>query len=523
LRACVAATSAAAADSALCRYKIDAACGILTEPLFMQFVIPLSKQDEPLYRQVYRGLRQAVLAGTFRAAEKLPATRELADELGISRTVVLLAYEQLVAEGFAEGRGGSGTYVSAGLSGGVGGVGRPKKSERAAKLHLSRYGSTVDAVGSSVDFPGRRSVPMRYDFAYGGRGDVDNFPFQMWRRILLRHARKAPIRQLDYGVAAGSLALREAISVHLRRSRAVICDASQVIVVNGSQQALDLIARVLIERGDGVAVEDPQYQGTREVLRAAGARLLAVPVDRDGLRPDALPKNARVAFVTPSHQFPTGAILPLARRVALLDWAGRKDAVVVEDDYDGEFRYEGQPLESLQGLDSEGRVIYVGTFSRTIFSALRIGYLIAPKSLVAAFTAAKWLCDRHTATLEQETLAEFISTGMYERHLRRIRRRNTAHRAALLDAIREYLGGRVEVAGDGAGTHVVLWPVDERVAEDAVIRSAAGRGVGVYGIAGYFLGRASRSGLMLGYSRMNEQQIREGIRLLGEAFAGLGH
>jgi GntR family transcriptional regulator/MocR family aminotransferase len=489
----------------------------------MQLVIPLSKRGEPLYRQVYRGLRQAILAGTFRAGEKLPATRELADELGISRTVVLLAYEQLVAEGFAAGRGGSGTYVSAGLNGGVSGVGRPKKLERAAKLHLSRYGSTVDAVGSSVDFPGRRSVPMRYDFAYGGRGDVDNFPFQMWRRILLRHARKAPIRQLDYGVAAGSLALREAISVHLRRSRAVTCDASQVIVVNGSQQALDLIARVLIERGDAVAVEDPQYQGTREVLRAAGARLLPVPVDRDGLRPDALPKNARVAFVTPSHQFPTGAILPLARRVALLDWARRKDAVVVEDDYDGEFRYEGQPLESLQGLDSEGRVIYVGTFSRTIFSALRIGYLIAPKSLVAAFTAAKWLCDRHTATLEQETLAEFISTGMYERHLRRIRRRNTAHRAALLDAIREDLGGRVELTGDGAGTHVVLWPADERVAEAAVIRSAAGRGVGVYGIAGYFLGRASRAGLMLGYSRMNEQQIREGIRLLGEAFAGLGH
>jgi GntR family transcriptional regulator/MocR family aminotransferase len=489
----------------------------------MQLVIPLSKRGEPLYRQVYRGLRQAILAGTFRAGEKLPATRELADELGISRTVVLLAYEQLVAEGFATARGGSGTYVSAGLSRGVGGVGRPKKSERAAKLHLSRFGSAVDAVGSSVDFPGRRSVPMRYDFAYGGRGDVDNFPFQMWRRILLRHARKAPIRQLDYGVAAGSLALREAISVHLRRSRAVICDASQVIVVNGSQQALDLIARVLIELGDAVAVEDPQYQGTREVLRAAGARLLPVPVDRDGLRPDELPRQARVAFVTPSHQFPTGAILPLARRVALLDWARRKDAVVVEDDYDGEFRYEGQPLESLQGLDSEGRVIYVGTFSRTIFSALRIGYLIAPKSLVAAFTAAKWLCDRHTATLEQETLAEFISTGMYERHLRRIRRRNTAHRAALLDAIREHLGGRVEVGGDGAGTHVVLWPADKRVAEDAVIRSAAGRGVGVYGIAGYFLARAARAGLMLGYSRMNEQQIREGIWLLGEAFGGLGH
>jgi GntR family transcriptional regulator/MocR family aminotransferase len=511
--------AAAAANSALCRYKIDAACGILLRPLFMQFVIPLSRRGEPLFRQVYAGLRQAILSGTFRVADRLPSTRELADELGISRTVVLLAYDQLIAEGFAAGRGGSGTYVAAGLSGGSS---RLKKNERAAKLQLSRYGSTADALGSSVDFPGRRSVPLRYDFAYGGRGDVETFPYQMWRRILLRHARKAPVRQLDYGVAGGSLALREAIALHLRRSRAVICDASQVIVVNGSQQALDLIARVLLERGDPVAVEDPQYQGTREVLRAAGARLQPVPVDRDGLQPDALPKNARVAFVTPSHQFPTGAILPLARRLSLLDWARRKDAIVVEDDYDGEFHYEGQPLESLQGLDSEGRVIYVGTFSRTIFSALRIGYLVAPKSLVAAFTATKWLCDRHTATLEQETLAEFISTGMYERHLRRVRRRNAAHRAALLEAIREYLGERVELAGDGAGTHVVLWPADQRVAEDAVIASAAARGVGVYGISGYFLARAARAGLMLGYSRMNEQGIREGVRLLGESLTGLG-
>jgi len=479
----------------------------------MQLVIPLSRRGEPLFRQVYSGLRQAILAGTFRAADRLPSTRELAGELGISRTVVLLAYEQLVAEGFAEGRGGSGTYVAAELNGS-----RPNKSERFAKLQLSRYGSTAAAAAASVDFPGRRSVPLRYDFTYGGRGDVETFPFQMWRRILLRHARKAPIRQLDYGVAAGSLALREAIAVHLRRSRAVNCDAAQVIVVNGSQQALDLIARVLIERGDPVAVEDPQYQGTREVLRAAGARMQPVPVDRDGLQTDALPKNSRLAFLTPSHQFPTGAILPLARRLALLDWARRKDAIVVEDDYDGEFHYEGQPLESLQGLDTEGRVIYVGTFSCTIFSALRIGYLVAPKSLVSAFTSAKWLCDRHTATLEQETLAEFISSGMYERHLRRVRRKNSVRRAALLDAIREYLGERVEVAGDGAGTHAVLWPRSKRVTEDTLIQRAATRGVGVYGISGYYQERPARPGLMLGYSRMNEQGIHEGIRLLGQAF-----
>jgi GntR family transcriptional regulator / MocR family aminotransferase len=476
----------------------------------MQLVIPLSRKGEPLFRQVYHGLRQAVLSGAFRADDRLPSTRDLAGELGVSRTVVLLAYDQLVAEGFATGRGGSGTYVTAGL-----GASRPNRPDNSAKLRLSRYGAAAAGVASTVDFPGRRVVPLRYDFAYGGRGDVETFPFQMWRRILLRHARKAPVRELDYGTAAGSLSLREAIAVHVRRSRAVICDPEQVIIVNGSQQALDLIARVLIERGDPVAIEDPQYQGTREIFRAAGAHLKPVAVDRDGLNPAKLPKTACVAFVTPSHQFPTGAILPLARRLALLDWARRKDAIVVEDDYDGEFRYEGQPLESLQGLDTEGRVIYLGTFSRTIFSALRIGYLIAPKSLVPAFTSAKWLCDRHTATLEQETLAEFISTGMYERHLRRIRRRNTAHREALLDAIHKYLGERVEVTGDGAGTHVVLWPA-RQITESTVIENAAARGVGIYGISRYYLGRAPRSGLMLGYSRMNEEKIREGIRRLSE-------
>ena len=422
----------------------------------------------------------------------------------------MLAYEHLVAEGFVAGRGGSGTYVTQGLGGNM-----PKRAKSSAKVRMSRFGSAAADVAATVDFPGRRSIPLRYDFAYGGRGDVETFPFEMWRRILLRHARKAPARQLDYGAAAGSIALREAISVHVRRSRAVICDASQVIVVNGSQQALDLVARVLIERGDPVAIEDPQYQGAREIFRTAGARLQLVPVDRDGLIPGKLPRDARIAFVTPSHQFPTGAILPLASRLALLDWASGKDAVVVEDDYDGEFRYEGQPLESLQGLDTEGRVIYIGTFSRTIFSALRIGYLIVPESLVPAFTSAKWLCDRHTATLEQETLAEFISTGMYERHLRRIRRRNTAHREALLDAIRKYLGDRVEVTGDGAGAHVVLWP-SKRISENAVIEKAASRGVGIYGVSRYFLKRPSRSGLMLGYSRMREGEIREGIRRLSE-------
>ena len=327
----------------------------------------------------------------------------------------------------------------------------------------------------------------------------------------------APVTSVSLPVAraAGSVALREAICSHLRRSRAVSCDPSQVLIVNGSQQALNLISRVLIEPGDSVAIEDPGYQGTREVLDASGARLRPVPVDRDGLDPTKLPAGARLAFVTPSHQFPTGAILPLARRVALLDWAKRTRAAIVEDDYDGEFRYAGQPLESLQGLDGGARVIYLGTFSRTVFAALRIGYIVAPKSLVRALTSAKWLSDRHTATLEQETLAEFISCGMYERYLRRVRHRNARRREALLEAMRKYLGDRIEVSGDGAGAHVVLW-LSGRVAEQALITGAAARGVGVYPVSPYFLKPPARSGLMLGYSRLPETQIREGIRRLSE-------
>jgi GntR family transcriptional regulator / MocR family aminotransferase len=479
----------------------------------VSIVIPLSRRDkqgEPLFRQLYLGLRGAILLGTFHGGERFPSTRDLAEQLGVSRTIVLLAYEQLLAEGFVVARGGSGTYVSEGLSA------TPRNtSAKSAEIRLSAFGTLAVAAEPTLSLLHRRSAQVHYDFAYA-RSDVESFPLEMWRRILMRQARRASLRQLDYGPAAGSLALREAISAHLRRSRAVVCDPSQVIVVNGSQQALDLAARLLLERGDCVAIEDPQYQGGREIFRAAGARLNAVPVDRDGLDPARLPNRAKIAFVTPSHQFPTGAILPLARRLALLEWAKRAQAVIIEDDYDGEFRYEGQPLESLQGLDTEGRVIYVGTFSRTIFSALRIGYLIAPKSLVPAFTSAKWLCDRHTPTLEQQTLAEFISSGTYERYLRRIRRRNAARRRALLAAIQEHLGDHVEVTGDGAGAHVVLWPRHAQ-SEEAIISRAASRGVGVYGISLYYLKRPARGGVLLGYSRLKEREIHEGIRRLAEA------
>ncbi|HTD75508.1 MAG TPA: PLP-dependent aminotransferase family protein [Steroidobacteraceae bacterium] len=474
----------------------------------MSFVIPLLNASEPLSRQIYLWFRQAILRRVMAGGERLPSTRELSEQLHVSRTVVVLAYEQLLAEGFVVGRAGSGTYVAHVLS-----ARRAGARAGPVKMRLSRYGRAAQAA-AKANFPGTQAPRLRYDFAYG-RSDVEVFPFEMWRRMLLRNARKASVRALDYGPTTGSAALREAISVHVRRSRAVICDSSQVIVVSGSQQALDLVARVLIDRGDRIAIEDPCYQGTREVLRSVDASLLPMPVDRDGLDPARIPDNVRMVFVTPSHQFPTGAILSLPRRLGLVDWARRKDGLVVEDDYDGEYRYEDQSLQSLQGLDTEGRVIYIGTFSRTVFSSLRIGYLVVPKPLIPAFASAKWLCDRHTATLEQETLAEFITSGLYERHLRRVRRRNAARRAALREAIGKHLSDRVEVTGYGAGAHVALWP-RVRIVESAVIAKAAALGVAVYGISPYFLTTRRRSGLMLGYSRMKESDIREGVRRLSE-------
>ena len=475
----------------------------------MSLTIPIERSGEPLFRQIYAGLRQAIVAGSLKSGERLPSTRMLAEHLKVSRTIVVLAYEQLLAEGFVVGRVGAGTFVAEGLD-----PARPGLPAESARLRLSRYGEAASLIAPTLDRPPAASDAIRHDFVYG-RGGPAQFPFEAWRRILIRQDRNISRHAFGYANAAGEPDLREAIAGHLRRARAVRCDASQVLVVNGSQQALDLIARVLVEAGDPVVIEDPQYTGAREILRAAGARLRPVPVDRDGIDTAKLEEDARLAFVTPSHQFPTGAILPLARRLALLAWADHNDAIVVEDDYDGEFRYEGQPLESLQGLDRAGRVIYVGTFSRTMFASLRLGYLVVPAPLVPAFTAAKWLSDRHTASLEQRALAEFINGGQYERHLRRLRRLNTDRRAALLEAMATHLPASLEVTGDGAGAHIAIW-LDGRLAEQEAIERAASRGVGVYGVSRYFLG-PSRPGFLLGYAQLGVEDIRAGIASLGDA------
>jgi GntR family transcriptional regulator / MocR family aminotransferase len=484
--------------------------GTFKGPLSVIMLIPLQRTSgESLSRQVYLWIRQAIVGLALRPGEALPSTRELAEQNSISRTVVVQAYDQLIAEGFITGRRGSGTYVSEHL--------HPPPSrapQRVLPVRLSRYGAAATSITRRGLSPIRQAQQIRYDFAYG-RCSLDEFPLAAWRRILMRRTRTAPLRSFDYGAAAGDLALRQAITGHLRRSRAIHCDVSQVVIVNGSQQALDFTIRLLLNPGDTIAVEDPQYHGMRQVLFASRLRVQPVPVDSDGIDLSRMPRRTKLVLVTPSHQFPTGAVLPLQRRLALLDWARRVNALIVEDDYDGEFRYEGEPLEPLQSLDRDGRVLYVGTFSRTIFPALRIGYVVAPPPLVSAFIAAKWLADRHTAVLEQETLAEFIDTGAYERHLRRTRRANAIRREALLSSIERHLGDRVTVTGSRSGTHIVLWP-KAGLSEETVIARAAAVGVGIYGIAGYYLRQPSPPGFLLGYANLTVAQIREGIRRLGE-------
>jgi GntR family transcriptional regulator / MocR family aminotransferase len=458
---------------------------------------------DPLYRQIHDRLRGRILSGELEVGERLPSSRDLADELRVSRNVVLLAYEQLEAEGYIHGRSGSGTYVSEGLAGR-----RERGSRKRASVELSRFGASAATRGTDLDPPQGRGHDFPYDFA-SGQSDLQCFPFAMWQRVLRRHARRAA-HALDDGPIGGSDGLREAICAHLRRARSVLCDPSRIVIVNGPEQALDLVVRVLLERGDHVAIEEPAHRGVRELLKFSGAQLHPVPVDGNGLIPERLPPGARALFVTPSHQFPTGALLPLHRRRALLNWAAPANAVIVEDDCEAEF--QERRLQSLQGLDTEGRVIYVGTFSRTIFPALRLGYLVLPAGMVGAFSAAKWLCDRHTTTLEQEALADLITSGLYERHLRRVLRRSAAARAALLEAVQEHLGDRVTLTGDGAAGHIVLW-LDCHVSEHSVIDGAAACGVRVHGLAPHFA-NSPRPGILLGYARLGDAEIREGIRRL---------
>ena len=476
----------------------------------------------PLYRQLYGGLREGILAGTLPAGSRLPSVRALVRQLGVSRNTVEGALAQLSAEGYLEARVGSGTYVSGALpddalrAGSSRGAARRRVSSGGSPdggAGLSRRGAALASIPVSPADRPRGTEPRPFRPAVP---DAREFPLKVWRRLAGEFWRRPPRGSLGYGEPGGYRPLRMAIAEHLRAHRAVGCTWEQVIVVSGSQQALDLVARLLLDPGDGAWVEDPCYLGARGALSANGARLVPVPVDDEGLDVavgEALAPDARLACVAPSHQYPTGATMSLGRRLALLGWASRKGAWVVEDDYDGEFRYSGRPLSSLQGLDDEERVIYVGTFSKVLSPALRIGYLVVPPGLIDAFENARALADRHPPVPEQAVLAEFVAEGHFARHLRRMRKVYAGRQQALADAARGALDGLLEVRPSGAGLHLV-GRLPEGTDDAEISRRLAAAGVEAPSVSAHRLSAPGTPGLVLGYAAFDAAAIRDGVELL---------
>ena len=476
----------------------------------------------PLYRQLYEGLRRAILIGELSPGVKLPSTRALAADLSIGRNTVVNAYEQLLAEGYLEGRTGSGTYIAAELPDHLLRVRSDQKKSaksRTALRGLSNRGQLL--AGTTVSEPHDFAIPRAFR---PGLPAMEIFPFKTWSRLWNRRWRSPSLDLLGYGDPAGYRPLREIISSYLGAVRGVRCEADQVIMIAGSQQALDIVTRVLLNEGDVVWVEDPGYPGARGAFQGAGAEVVPVPVDSQGLDIatgiDRAP-NARLAYVTPSHQYPLGITMTLSRRLELLDWAARNHSWVLEDDYDSEYRYAGLPIAALQGLDQEDSVIYVGSFSKTLFPSLRIGYMVVPQDLVDTFVAARELIDRGSPSLEQAVLADFMVEGHFERHIRRTRSLYAERQEALVESVERDLRGLMEVRPSSSGMELIgrlAKGVDDRLAQ----RLAAQHDVEATPLSIYYFEPPEQGGLLLGYTGVDEAQIATGTRRLAEAFSSLG-
>ena len=471
----------------------------------------------PMHRQLYDELREAVLTGRLAPGARLPSTRALAQELGVSRNTVMNAFDQLLAEGYLEGKVGSGTYVAGKLPEDLllarGGARKEPQAGVSGGV-LSHRGSILSA--TPVIPPRPHCEPRVFR---PGPPAAEPFPWKTWLRLLSARWRGPSREMLAYGEPAGYQPLREAIAAYVRSARAVRCEASQVIVVSGSQLGMDLAARLLLDPGDAVWTEDPGYLGIRGVLLGAGARVIPVPVDDEGMvvrEGIARCPDARMAYVSPSHQFPMSVTMSLPRRLALLDWLSRSGAWVIEDDYDSEYRYSGRPIAALQGLDFTGRVIYVGTFSKVLFPSLRLGYLVLPPNLVDAFTAARALGDRHSPLIEQAVLADFISEGHFARHIRRMRSIYGERQQALLEAAQQELAGIAELQAVESGMHLVAWlprGMDDRAASQAAMEY----GVEAPALSSYAIEPQPRPGLLLGFAAFSTREIREGVTRLAAA------
>jgi GntR family transcriptional regulator / MocR family aminotransferase len=459
--------------------------------------------------EVYRQVRDAIVCGTLRPDERLPASRELAADLGVSRMTVTVAFERLAAEGLVISRVGDGTYVTADAAGSRSNPRRRQIQGVLQPRHLWQ----------SVPLPTAFAERARFDFRTGNP-DVSLFPSATWRRLLVAALREQPLTERIYGDPAGHRGLREAIARHVSVSRGLTASPDDVTVTNGTQQALDVIGRVLLSKSDRVAVEDPGYWPPRRVFETLGARVVPVPVDREGLVIKALPRHVRAVYVTPSHQYPTGAPMTLPRRQALLDWAERHGAAILEDDYDSEFRFSARPLEPLRTLDATGRVIYIGSFSKTLLPTLRLGFIITPRSLQAAVHRAKFLADWHSAELPQAALARFINAGDFARHLRRINMVYRERHELISHLLARDFCDQLEVIPSGAGLHLATFARRASVDDiEAVANRARAAGVAIRTLASFSAGAQRRAGIVFGYGGIAALHIEEGLRRLRRCFS----
>ncbi len=467
-----------------------------------------------LQQQLYAGLRQAILDGVIVPGSPLPSSRALAADLGVSRTTSLLAVDQLRAEGYVTARRGSGTFVAHDLPDDLPltqGSGRARAPRHPP---LSRRGEALAATPPAARRVGGPPRPFRI-----GTPGVDLFPVGLWSRLWSRRLRSATPSELDYGAAAGLPALREAIADHVRAARGARCEPGHVFIVAGAQSGMDLACRLLLDPGDEAWMEEPGYPGARSALLGAGARIRPVPVDADGIDVLAGARRggrARLVFVTPSHQFPLGVPMSLARRLALLRWASTARAWVIEDDYDSEFRYGARPIPCLQGLDVDGRVIYVGSFSKTLFPSLRLGFLVVPSDLRDRLRAVRRGADVHPPLLDQAVLADFMLGGHFERHLRRMRAAYRERLEALADAAERRCGGALRLRKARTGLHAVADLAG--VAAVRVFEEAAARGVEVMPLSAYFFGRTrAPDALVLGFGAVRPDSMDRGMQRLADA------
>ena len=477
----------------------------------LELTLPPRASGAPAYRWLYDSLRAAILAGRLRPAAQLPSSRDLAGRYGLSRGTVVRAFEQLAAEGYLEGSVGAGTFVAKSLADDLLTVRlRPRAAPRAG-------GATPRAVSGYA----RRVEPMpalAFKPARAFRANLpalDLFPTSLWAQLAGRRLRDASLRDLLGSEPLGHRPLREAVADYLNGSRGVRCTADQVAIVSGVQEGLDLAARLLVDPGDRVVVEEPGYVGAARVFAAAGAKVIPVPVDDEGLiLQRARLRGARLVYVTPAHQYPLGVTMSLPRRLALLEWARSSGARIFEDDYDSEYRYSGRPVPALQGLGGGDVVLFAGSFNKVLFPSLRLGYLVLPEDLVGRAAAARSVTCWHPPLFEQRVLVDFIAAGHFGRHLRRMREVYAERQAVLLAAARERFAGCLELSPVEAGLQT-CGRLASGIDAEAVARAAAERGVQVEPLARFYRAEAPISGLQLGFAAVDEREIRRGVRELG--------